>query len=57
MYSLLVLMVYIFNSKKIFECISVIFLIPILGKRKFFFQNMNESFSNDSVQTNVLVII
>lgn len=36
MYSLLLLMVYIFNSKKNFECISVIFIIPILGKRNFF---------------------
>jgi len=36
MYSLLLLMVYIFNSKKIFESISVIFLIPISGKRKMF---------------------
>ena len=34
MYSLLLLIVYIFNSKKIFECISVIFLIPISGKKK-----------------------
>lgn len=57
MYSLLLLMVYIFNSKKIFECISVIFIIPILGKRKIFFQNMNQSFSNNSVQANVLVMI
>jgi hypothetical protein len=35
-YSLLLLMVYIFNSKKIFECVSVIFIIPISGKRKIF---------------------